>query len=129
MKHYSAFRFLAVVMAAFALTLSAIAQQPETSSTKSKEMPAAPKAQVSSGQKQQVSGLVLRREGETLTVRGFDGKEYNVVVSDTTKIRERKSNPFRGAKKYSTSDLNRGLTVEVEGRARRLCVGGNVSRA
>lgn len=118
MKHYNAFRFLLVVMAAFTLTLPIIAQQPETqtSSTQSKEMPAAAKAQVSSGQKQQVSGIVLRQEGDSLTVRGFDKKEYSVVLNDATKIRERKSNPFRGAKKYSSSDLTRGLTVEVEGR-------------
>lgn len=114
MKHYSAFRFLSVVMAAFALTLPIIAQQPDTQP--SKEMPAAAKAQVSSGQKQQVSGIVLRREGDNLTVRSFDKKEYTVVMNDATKIQERKSNPFRGAKKYTASELTRGLTVEVEGR-------------
>lgn len=108
MKHSSAFRFLFAVMAAFALTLSAIAQQPET--------PVAAKGQVSAGQKQEINGLVLRRDGDNLTVRAYDGKEYSVVVSDATKIRERKSNPFRSAKKYSTSDLGRGLVVEVEGR-------------
>ncbi|HEX4949990.1 MAG TPA: OmpA family protein [Blastocatellia bacterium] len=128
MKHKSAFRFLLVVVAAFALTLPIIAQQPGTqpnstpsktdtqSNQQTKDMPAASKGQVSSGQKQEVNGIVLRREGDTLTVRSFDGKEYNVVLNDATKIRERKSNPFRGAKKYSPSDLTRGLTVEVEGR-------------
>lgn len=128
MKHNSAFRFLFAVMAAFALTLPVIAQQTETSTSRTrsttdtqaspqtKEMSAAAKGQVSTGQKQEINGLVLRREGENLTVRSYDGKEYNVVVNDATKIRERKSNPFRGAKKYNASDLTRGLVVEVEGR-------------
>jgi outer membrane protein OmpA-like peptidoglycan-associated protein len=117
MKHNSAFLFLFAVMAAFALTCTAIAQQPDTpASPQTKEMTAAAKGQVSTGQKQKVNGLVLRREGDTLTVRGYDGKEYNVVVNDATKIRERKSNPFRGAKKYTASELTRGLVVEVEGR-------------
>lgn len=118
MKHYSAVRFLLAAIAAFALTWPIIAQQPtpQPGSTQTKEMPAAAKAQVSAGQKQQVSGIVLRREGESLTVRGFDNKEYSVVLNDATKIRERKSNPFRGAKKYTASDLTRGLTVEIEGR-------------
>jgi OmpA-OmpF porin, OOP family len=128
MKHKSAFRFLFAVMTAFALTLPIIAQQQETStsrtrstadtqsSSQTKDMPAAAKGQVSSGQKQEINGIVLRREGDSLTVRAHDGKEFNVVVNDVTKIRERKSNPFRGAKKYSASDLTRGLVVEVEGR-------------
>lgn len=128
MKQNSAFRLLFAVMAAFTLTLPIIAQQTETptgrtrsitdtqSSSPTKEMSAAAKGQASSGQKQKIDGLVLRREGDNLTVRAYDGKEYNVVVNDATKIKERKSNPFRGAKKYTASDLGRGLVVEVEGR-------------
>jgi OmpA-OmpF porin, OOP family len=128
MKHNSAFRFLFAVMAAFALILPVIAQQPDTpagrtrsttdtpSSSQAKEMPAAAKGQVSNGQKQEITGIVLRREGDNLTVRSYDGKEYSVALNDATKIRERKSNPFRGAKKYTSSDLTRGLVVEVEGR-------------
>ncbi|MFN7928044.1 MAG: OmpA family protein [Blastocatellia bacterium] len=129
MKHKSAFQFLFAAMAAFALTLPSVAQQPETSRTRStadpqsgqqtKETPAtatAAKGQVSNGQKQEINGLVLQRDGNNLTVRAYDGKEYTVVVNDATKIRERKSNPFRGAKKYNATDLSRGLAVEVEGR-------------
>jgi outer membrane protein OmpA-like peptidoglycan-associated protein len=38
-----------------------------------------------------------------------------VTISDTTEIKERKKNPFRGARNYSESDLLQGLQIEVNG--------------
>jgi outer membrane protein OmpA-like peptidoglycan-associated protein len=38
-----------------------------------------------------------------------------VRMSGSTKIEEKKGNPFRGAKKYVPEQVNRGLFVEVEG--------------
>ncbi|NOT58642.1 MAG: OmpA family protein, partial [Acidobacteria bacterium] len=121
MKNAKSLQFLLVGMTVMALSFSALAQQLEPlaaspTGAQLKETTAATKGQVSAGQKQKISGIVLRHENENLTVRSFQGTEYEVSVTNATKIKERKSNPFRGAKKYSTADLSRGLTVEIEGR-------------
>jgi outer membrane protein OmpA-like peptidoglycan-associated protein len=71
---------------------------------------------VEAGKKQKISGIVVRREGNDLVVRDRAKSEFKVNLADTTKIEERKSNPFRGAKKYDSSSIVRGLWVEVEGR-------------
>lgn len=70
---------------------------------------------VPAGQKMKVDGVILTRQGDNLTIRSLGGGIYNVVVTDITEVKERKSNPFRGAKKYSKSDLITGLQVEVKG--------------
>jgi outer membrane protein OmpA-like peptidoglycan-associated protein len=49
-------------------------------------------------------------------LRDTTGSELNVQLTGNTKVEEKKSNPFRGAKKYSTDQVIRGLFVEVEGR-------------
>ncbi|MGH9823263.1 MAG: OmpA family protein, partial [Blastocatellia bacterium] len=73
-------------------------------------------AQVASGQKMKVEGTVLKRDGNSFTLRQASGSEMTVQMNGSTKIEEKKSNPFRGATKYSPSDVGRGLYVEVEGR-------------
>ncbi len=72
--------------------------------------------QVASGQKMKVQGTVISRDNNTLIVRNTTGAEMTVQLSGNTKIEEKKSNPFRGSKKYSTDEVIRGLFVEVEGR-------------
>ncbi len=74
------------------------------------------KGNVTAGKKQKISGILVKREGNNLVVRDRSKTEYNIAVSDSTKIEERKSNPFRGARKYDAESLVRGLWVEVEGR-------------
>jgi OmpA-OmpF porin, OOP family len=71
---------------------------------------------VASGQRMKVQGTVISRNNDTLTVRDTTGSEMSVQLAGNTKIEEKKSNPFRGSKKYSTSEVIRGLYVEVEGR-------------
>jgi outer membrane protein OmpA-like peptidoglycan-associated protein len=73
-------------------------------------------ANVAAGQKQKLTGVIVKRDGDNLLVKDYSGTAYNVSVNSSTKIKERKSNPFRGAKKYAAADLSRGLAVEVEGR-------------
>lgn len=72
--------------------------------------------QVASGQKMKIQGTVISRDSNNLIVRDTTGSEVTVQLSGNTKIQEKKSNPFRGAKKYSTDEVIRGLFVEVEGR-------------
>src|SRR5262249_7627304 len=48
--------------------------------------------------------------------RDTKGSEVNVQLTGSTRVVEKKGNPFRGAKKYSTDQVMRGLYIEVEGR-------------
>ena len=74
------------------------------------------KTQVASGQKMKVQGVILKRENNNFTLRDTTGAEMTVQLTSNTKVEEKKGNPFRGAKKYSTEQVIRGLFVEVEGR-------------
>ncbi|MBL8166612.1 MAG: OmpA family protein [Acidobacteria bacterium] len=104
---------LSTLLAAAALAVSVSAQQPVTQSAQSQSVSA---VTVPVGQKQKLSGVILEREADSLLVRDYKGTTYQVSVSGSTKIKERKSNPFRGAKSYEAADLSRGLAVEIEGR-------------
>jgi outer membrane protein OmpA-like peptidoglycan-associated protein len=72
--------------------------------------------QVASGQKMKVQGVILKRDGSNFILRDTTGSEVSVQLTSNTKVEEKKGNPFRGAKKYSTDQVIRGLFVEVEGR-------------
>lgn len=71
--------------------------------------------QVPVGQKMKIEGVILAQQGDSLTIRSFGGGIYSVAVSAVTEVKEKKSNPFRGAKKYSAASLIPGLQVEVKG--------------
>ena len=72
--------------------------------------------QVASGQKMKLQGTIIKRDNDTFTLTDAAGAEVTVHFAGNTKIEEKKSNPFRGSKKYSSADVVRGLFVEVEGR-------------
>lgn len=71
--------------------------------------------QVASGQKMKLQGTIIKRENDSFTLRDTTGSEVNVQLAGSTKVEEKKSNPFRGSKKYTAQDVMRGLFVEVEG--------------
>lgn len=71
--------------------------------------------QVASGQKMKLQGTITKRDNDTFTLTDASGSEVTVHLAGNTKIEEKKSNPFRGSKKYSSADVVRGLFVEVEG--------------
>jgi outer membrane protein OmpA-like peptidoglycan-associated protein len=101
-----------VAVMCLTLTSSVMAYQNNGAQSDSRKM----QTQVASGQKMKVQGTVLKHEGDTLTVRDASGTEMMVQVAGNTKIEEKKSNPFRGSKKYTADQVIRGLFVEVEGR-------------
>jgi OOP family OmpA-OmpF porin len=68
------------------------------------------------GQKQKVQGIIVSHDADRFTMRDMSGVEITVVVNSSTKLEEKKGNPFRSAKKYSANQLVRGLNLEVEGR-------------
>jgi OmpA-OmpF porin, OOP family len=74
------------------------------------------KAAVVAGKKATVKGIVVARESDSFTVRDISGAETTVRITDKTRLQEKKSNPFRGSKKYSLNSVVRGLNLEVNGR-------------
>jgi outer membrane protein OmpA-like peptidoglycan-associated protein len=96
----------------FCLTVTSSVMAYQNANGDSRQM----QTQVASGRKVKAQGLILSRENDRFTLRDMNGAELTVQLAATTKIEEKKSNPFRGAKKYSTDNVIRGLYVEVEGR-------------
>lgn len=72
-------------------------------------------AKVAAGQKTKIDGVILKRDANSLMVRDYKGGDYLVSLEGTTQIREKKSNPFRGAKTYNPQQLLQGMMVEVDG--------------
>jgi outer membrane protein OmpA-like peptidoglycan-associated protein len=70
---------------------------------------------VSPGVKTTITGVVINRDADNLLVRAEKG-DVSVALNNFTKVGEKKSNPFRGARKYPITTLMRGLVIEVEGR-------------
>jgi OmpA-OmpF porin, OOP family len=102
------------IMMALCLTMatSVMAYQNNNAQNDSRKM----QTQVASGQKMKVQGLIISRDANSFTLRDMTGSELTIQLAPTTKVEEKKGNPFRGAKKYSTDAVIRGLFVEVQGR-------------
>ena len=70
---------------------------------------------VASGSKMELKGMIVRHDQGSFIMRDQSGSDWTVKVG-SAKIEEKKSNPFRGSKKYGENALVRGLYVEVDGR-------------
>jgi outer membrane protein OmpA-like peptidoglycan-associated protein len=70
---------------------------------------------IAAGQKMKVAGLIVRRDADSFVLRDISGAQWIVKLSDATAVKEKKSNPFRGARSYAVTELVRGLSVEAEG--------------
>ena len=104
MKNLSKLVSLAVLLVA--LVVPVAAQQNNTSS----------QAAITSGAKIKVKGIILKQEDQGFRMRDQAGSELTVHLASNARIEEKKGNPFRGSKKYTSAQLVRGLYVEVEGR-------------
>jgi outer membrane protein OmpA-like peptidoglycan-associated protein len=100
----------------FSLTLMGATFVNAQNQTKSNTQNNARQRTAISGQKMKISGVVVERAGDRFVVRDLNGVDTNVALTDATSIKEKKSNPFRGAKTYYPDNILRGLNVEVEGR-------------
>jgi OmpA-OmpF porin, OOP family len=120
MKNARTLQSLLALLTVFMMGISAVAHQQETttaSTAQTKEKgQSQPANRVASGQKQKISGVVVSREADNMTVRDASGVDMVVTLTNATKMTERKGNPFRKAKTYPVTALLRGLEVEVEGR-------------
>lgn len=72
-------------------------------------------ATVPPGQKVQIEGVILKHDGSSLQVRDNRGGDHVVTLSGDTEIKEKKSNPFRGARTYTQQHLLQGMMVQVSG--------------
>src|SRR5262245_38667674 len=70
---------------------------------------------VAAGARMKVKGMIVKNDQDNLIVRDQTGSDLTVKLASNAKIEEKKSNPFRGSKKYAQGTLIRGLYVEVEG--------------
>jgi outer membrane protein OmpA-like peptidoglycan-associated protein len=99
-----------ILISAASLTIAApVFGQDSSSASK-------PAHATATGQKQKVQGIIVSHDADRFTMRDMSGVEITVVVNSSTKLEEKKGNPFRSAKKYSANQLVRGLNLEVEGR-------------
>jgi outer membrane protein OmpA-like peptidoglycan-associated protein len=110
-----------VAVVAFGFALPGNAQAPATEQAPAAEKaPSAPAEKgathIAAGQKMEIEGVVLKRTADNFLMRDNAGNEYTVILTNDTEVKERKSNPFRRAKNYATTQLLRGLNVKVEGR-------------
>ncbi len=99
---------LATVVLAFGISAAA-AQQAVVPSQEPKT------ASAFAGEHRKVSGIIADRDGDNLTLRLPSSGTLAVKLSSFTQIREKKSNPFRRARKYYADQLTGGLAVQVEG--------------
>jgi outer membrane protein OmpA-like peptidoglycan-associated protein len=108
---------LIVWVAAIALTVTCplIAQQPDQN-TAGQQVSKSSSMTVSAGQEMKLDGLIAERTADGFLLSTGQASKAVVVVTNQTRIKERKSNPFRGARSYGANDLLRGLSVEVKGR-------------
>jgi OOP family OmpA-OmpF porin len=120
MKNARTLQSLLALLTVIMMGIPAVAHQQETTTASTAQTQekgqSQPANRVASGQKQKISGVVVSRAADNMTVRDASGVDIVVTLTNATKMTERKSNPFRGAKTYPVTALLRGLEVEVEGR-------------
>jgi outer membrane protein OmpA-like peptidoglycan-associated protein len=84
-------------------------QEPSSSSAPSRT------AQAISGEKMKIKGVIVKRDADKVIVRDERLTDWTVSLTNTTKV-EQKTGFFSRPKNYATTQLLRGLNVEVEGR-------------
>jgi outer membrane protein OmpA-like peptidoglycan-associated protein len=104
-----------LLIMALTFIIAAIASSTVSSAVAQTAAPAAAKP-AATGEKVTLEGVIVNREGESFVLRTAQDTEITVRLSSTTQIKEKKSNIFRKANTYTTSQLLRGLNVEVKGR-------------
>src|SRR5437899_4739307 len=98
-----------------ALALSPLAFGQDSTQTKTAPTDASRARSVSSGQKMKIKGVVVRREADTFTVRELNGVDTVVRLTDRTSV-ESKGGFLRSGTNYGSTNILRGLNLEVDGR-------------
>ena len=71
---------------------------------------------VSSGEKMKIKGVVVKRDADTFVVRDLTGNDTVVRLTDKTSVKTNKANFLARGTNYGTTNILRGLNLEVEGR-------------
>ena len=71
---------------------------------------------VPDGQKLKVTGIVIKSNADSFTLRESDGTETVVTITDTTKIKAAKKSWFRRNRTAGASSILRGLRLQAEGK-------------
>ena len=116
MRNIRSFRLLPFLLTVIGLCLPAAAQTQEHADAPKQAQNQSQPSRIAAGQKQKISGVIVSREADSMLVRDSAGADVMVSLMNSTKMTERKSNPFRKARAYPVTALLRGLEVEVEGR-------------
>jgi len=80
------------------------------------QFPPGQKRFIKDGDKLEVKGVILTRDGETFTLRDLARTDTTIVLTDTTKIRTERKGLFRGRKPFDVTVLVPGLIVQVNGK-------------
>lgn len=102
LKKFSAL-FLAIFIGAF----SVIAQDTTTQDTQLRSL--------TSGQKYKIKGTVVAKDDMSFIIRDYTGVETRVMISPETSIKT-KGGLFGGGDRIASTQIVRGLAMEVEGR-------------
>ena len=70
---------------------------------------------VASGEKMKIKGVVVKRDADTFTVRDLTGSDTVVRLTDRTSVKTN-GGFLHGGTAYATTNIIRGLNLEVEGR-------------
>src|SRR5438445_4733918 len=109
MKNFRMFRSIALAFA-LALTLSPLAfSQNSTDKNQTRAR------SVASGEKMKIKGVVVKRDADTFTVRDLTGNDTVVRLTDRTSVKSN-SGFLRSGTNYGTTNILRGLNLEVDGR-------------
>jgi len=107
-------RLISVIFAAFALMIATMSFAQDTGKPAQRQSQVNT-LQVPAGHRMNIEGVVYSQQTDSIMVRSTGGGIYNVTFANNPEVKEKKSNPFRGAKKYTKADIVTGLHVEIKG--------------
>ena len=70
---------------------------------------------IANGKKAKATGIVIKRNNDTFTIRDPRGEETTVVITDKTKITLVRKGFFRADRSSNATEIVRGLRLEAEG--------------
>ena len=78
--------------------------------------PQGEKRTIAVGEKAEIKGVVLKRDGEVVVVRDMERKDTVVLLTDDTSIKTERKGIFRGGKSFGMTSILQGLILQVEGK-------------
>jgi outer membrane protein OmpA-like peptidoglycan-associated protein len=101
---------------AFAVSSAVLGQDNNASSQPQASGNTTKTSTVGVGEKLKVEGIVIKRDADTFTLRGSDGTETVVALTDKTSVKTVRKGLFRRDQNSGVNDILRGLRLKAEGR-------------